>query len=86
MGPPQLWLRGTPSAHQALRYLVLSPHESNTMPQVVGTFLYYAYPVYPNMLVALNIISVEQVTSTQTTAKALTHILIHTATHSEAIT
>ena len=43
---------------------MLSPPESNTVQQVVETFLYYTRAVDPTMLVALNIIAAEQASST----------------------
>ena len=62
------------------------PPESNTVQQVVDTFLYYERTVNLIMLVALNSINPEQANSTESTAKAVTQLLNYAATHSEAIT
>ena len=56
------------------------------MQQVVSTFLYYARAVDPTMLVALNIIAVEQYKTIDATAKALTQVPNYAAKHSESIT
>ena len=50
-------------AHQYPESPKIAPPESNTVQQVVGTFLYYARAVDPTMLVALNRITVEQAKS-----------------------
>ena len=49
-------------------------------------FLYYARAVNHTILVALNIISVEQANSTETTTKAFTQLLNYSVMYSEAIT
>ena len=72
--------------HQSPESPKLSPPESNTVKQVVGTFIYYACAFNPTMLVALNSITAEQANSTEAIAKAVTQMLNYSAIHSEAIT
>ena len=56
-------------AHQAPESPKPAPPETNTVQQVVGTFLYYARAFDPTMLVALNSIAAEQSNITEETAK-----------------
>ena len=72
--------------HQAPEFPKLAPPESNTVQQVVGTFLYYARAVDPTMLVALNSNSTEQSNRIEATAKSVTQMLNYESTHSESIT
>ena len=62
--PPNYGSTAPQLAHQAPESPKLSPPEANTVQQVVGTFLYYAYTVDPTMLVAVNSIAAEQANST----------------------
>ena len=64
----------------------LNPEETNTVQQVVGTFLYYARVVDPTMLAALNTVASQQSKSTQETAKKVVQLLNYAATHPESIT
>ena len=72
-------------SHQTHELPKLHLPESNTVQQMVGTFLYYVCTVYPTMLVALDSIEAEQTNITQATAKEVNCLINYTATHSEAI-
>ena len=55
------------------------------MQQIVGTILYYARVIDPNMLVALSTISQTQHKGTQNTWKAVQHLLDYCHTFPHAI-
>ena len=55
--PPNNESTAPQMAHQDPESSKLAPTESNTMQQVVGTFLYYVRAIDPTILVDLNIIS-----------------------------
>ena len=60
----------------------LAPAYSNTIQQVVGTFLYFYHAVNPTILVILNIIYMEQANITQDTRKKVVQHLNYSVTHS----
>ena len=59
----------------------LAPAYSNTIQQVVGTFLYFYHAVNPTILVTLNIIYMEQANSTKDTGKKMVQLLNYAVTH-----
>ena len=58
--PPNYGSTAPQLAHQAPVSPNLAPPESNTVQQVVGTFLYYVRAVDPTILVDLNSIAIEK--------------------------
>ena len=63
---------------------ILSPKEITQVQKVVGKLLYYALAVDNTILVILGDLASAQTKSTQTTVKAITHLLNYMATHPEA--
>ena len=64
---------------------LLPPSNCNLIQQIEGTFVYNGIALDNNLLVALNVISLEQSKATDNTSKKITKFLNYLATHPEAV-
>ena len=87
-GTPKLWLHSTTNGTLSIWIAQATPHppKSNTVQQVVHTFIYYARAVNPIMLMKFNSIAAERSNIAEATSKSVTQLLNYATTHSEGIT